>query len=673
MNLRGGLRRARRAGLAVLLATGGLAMATATPAAAAPLVVQDLQGGLTPADLVTALVGDGVTVSNITYNGADIAAGTFSGGADVVGFDGGVLLSSGRVRTPDPGDVSCFGDKGVEGPNQCQNSSTDHNRPGDPDLTAASGVSTFDAAVLEFDFTPSFDNIQFRYVFSSEEYREFANSQFNDTFAFFVNGENCARVPGTGEPVSINTINNGDPGGDPTPHNAHLYRDNTNGAIATEMDGLTVVLTCSASVVPGQPSHMKLAIADGSDEVLDSNVFLEGGSFVSVADVTTVLTSGEQSGEHITVAPGSVVTDQAFIHGTNSSTADGTVTYTVHDNPECLGEGLHAGTTPVHAGVAEPSSPIIFVAEGVYYWVAHYSGDDDNEPASSPCGDETVTVERTQEPTDTTYTGDTSGFQDQPATLAGHLTDEDGDPLAGKTLTFTFDGAFACSDTTDASGNASCSYTPTQPRGTYPVTAAFAGDEQYLPSSDTASFSVIVPVMTGRAYAVSAKLPGIARQIVADTGPVATEDAITVRRSVLSLSRPSLAVSVAESKVETQPGSSTASSTIASVTVKASGVPVVKAWALTSRSTSSCAQAPTGSSSIAKLQIGTRTYDVSSNPNATIRVSGLTVKLNERLPFTTADGRGLTVNALHVTGSGIDVVVASATSDIHQCSAPKPQ
>ena len=44
------------------------------------------------------------------------------------------------------------------------------------------------------------------------------------------------------------------------------------------MDGLTTVLTCSANVNANQTNHMKLAIADGSDSVLDSNVFIKEGS-----------------------------------------------------------------------------------------------------------------------------------------------------------------------------------------------------------------------------------------------------------------------------------------------------------------------------------------------------------------------------------------------------------
>ena len=139
---------------------------------------------------------------------------------------------------------------------------------GDVDLSSLAGFPTFDATVLEFDFVPQNPTVQFRYVFSSEEYSDFSNTIFNDVFGFYVNGQNCALVPGTGEPVSVNTINNGnDNGGDTTPHHPELFIDNVrpSPSIDTEMDGLTVVLTCSANVNVGQQNHMKLATADASD------------------------------------------------------------------------------------------------------------------------------------------------------------------------------------------------------------------------------------------------------------------------------------------------------------------------------------------------------------------------------------------------------------------------
>ena len=61
---------------------------------------------------------------------------------------------------------------------------------------------------------------------------------------------NCTLVPNTNLPVTVNTINGGNPIGN-NPQNAQFYRDNSQAAIDNEMDGLTTVLTCSGNVNAG--------------------------------------------------------------------------------------------------------------------------------------------------------------------------------------------------------------------------------------------------------------------------------------------------------------------------------------------------------------------------------------------------------------------------------------
>ena len=226
--------------------------------------------------------------------------------------------------------------------------------PGDSDLTTLSGVPTRDATVLEFDFVPEFSTVQFQYVFSSDEYNEWANSQFNDTFAFFVNGANCARVPGSNAAVAINTIN--------LSQNPSLYRNNSTNpgpsTINTEMDGLTVVLTCFATVNAGQTNHMKLAIADGSDTALDSNVFIAGSSLVSGTGIQTALKGGGQTSPHITVPNGTLVSDSATILGPNPGSASGTVTYSVFSDAQCTSLYASGGTKTVTGGVVPDSDPV---------------------------------------------------------------------------------------------------------------------------------------------------------------------------------------------------------------------------------------------------------------------------------------------------------------------------
>lgn len=247
--------------------------------------VQRAAGGLSAApaplvDLLHCLVGPNVTVSNATLTGAGAAAGLFSGGAAVLGIDQGIVLSTGNVGF-------------VGGPNIGDGTSQDNGLPGDPHLNALiPGFSTLDATILEFDFTCNEPlGLSFSYVFASEEYNEFVNSQYNDVFAFFVNGttvaHNIAKVPAIcntpGIAVAINNVNCSNPHTPPLGPNCDCYRNNDlsdgGGAIATEMDGLTEVFFASTNVNPGV-NHIKIAIADAGDRVLDSNVFIRCESFV---------------------------------------------------------------------------------------------------------------------------------------------------------------------------------------------------------------------------------------------------------------------------------------------------------------------------------------------------------------------------------------------------------
>lgn len=258
------------------------------------LTTQDLTSGLTPANLVTALLGTGVSVSNVTYTGANVAAGTFSGGTGIIGFNSGIILSS--------GDISF-----VPGPNTQDDVSGVNAGLGDPDLDLLiPGYITYDACVLEFDFQCTGTQIiQFQYVFTSEEYNEWVNSPFNDVFGFFLNGNNIALIPGSGgTPVSINNLNCDNPFNPPLGSFCNLFVNNRcadippgtfpcAGARDTQMDGLTVVLTATAVLNPGI-NHIKLAVADAGDQVLDSNVFIQGQSFTcgvpvgACCDLTTM-------------------------------------------------------------------------------------------------------------------------------------------------------------------------------------------------------------------------------------------------------------------------------------------------------------------------------------------------------------------------------------------------
>lgn len=250
------------------LLLGLLGLTWAGGAAGIAVTPNDDAGSLT-----STLLGPGITVSGSpSLTGTSLQSGTFSGGnASGIGMSQGILLTTGYAED-------------AEGPNGSDNHSRDLGTAGDSDLTTLAGFSTFDANVLEFDFESAGGDLFFNFVFASEEYNEYVNSQFNDVFAFFLDGTNIALIPGTDTPVAINNVNGGNPLGTDASH-PELYNNNDldDGGpfYDLEYDGFTDVLTAQAlDLSPG--SHtMRLAVADTSDHILDSGVFLEAGSFSS--------------------------------------------------------------------------------------------------------------------------------------------------------------------------------------------------------------------------------------------------------------------------------------------------------------------------------------------------------------------------------------------------------
>ena len=233
-----------------------------------------VNGTLTPIQWVqNTLVGTGITVSNVVYTGSMTASGTFNGSASNIGFSAGVMLTSGSITN-------------AIGPNVQTGITQANGLPGDVDLDLImSPTLSHDASILEFDFVPVSDTVKFRYVFASDEYMEYANSGISDAFGFFISGpgitgpysnnsKNIALIPGTTTPVTIDNVNaNFNP--------IYYFNNEVPPGTTIEYDGFTVPLTAISAVQCGQTYHIKIAIADGSDEILDSGVFLEEGSFSS--------------------------------------------------------------------------------------------------------------------------------------------------------------------------------------------------------------------------------------------------------------------------------------------------------------------------------------------------------------------------------------------------------
>ena len=260
---------------------------------------------MTPQQLVqNVLLGSGVTVSNVTFNGfpgntVEVNAASFTSVGTPLGLPSGILLSTGYATDASFPEFEQWDVELFNGP--------------DPDLEQLAGTAIIDMAVLEFDFVPTGDQINFRYVFASEEYPDYVCSEYNDAFGFFLSGPgiagpfsggsaNVALIPSTTIPVTINSVNNGNIGvygaagicelTDPNwLSNTGYFYDNFGGGDII-FGGFTVVMEVSAEVQCGETYHIKLAVGDAVDGVFDSAVFLEGGSFSSTGELLPELAAG---------------------------------------------------------------------------------------------------------------------------------------------------------------------------------------------------------------------------------------------------------------------------------------------------------------------------------------------------------------------------------------------
>lgn len=250
-------------------------------------------GGLTATDLVqNVLLGGGIQVSNIVYTGSNTAIGTFDGTNSNIGLSNGVVMTTGNLVFPN----------GPPGPNNSTNAGIDNGSGGSALLeqyASSFGINepTYNATTLQFDFIPQGDTVLFRYVFGSEEYKEYVGSGYNDVFGFFISGpnpfggnynnKNIAILPNTNTFVSINNVNH--------LTNSNYFVDNESPfpGQTVQYDGFTKVLTAFAPVIPCSTYTIKIAIADVGDAFYDSGVFLEAKSFSSEgSEISYSITGG---------------------------------------------------------------------------------------------------------------------------------------------------------------------------------------------------------------------------------------------------------------------------------------------------------------------------------------------------------------------------------------------
>lgn len=247
-----------------------------------------VQAGIAPEEMVSIITGNLVETSNITFTGHTNSKGKFWGTSNL-GMESGIIMASGAVQNS-------------TGPNNSGSKSTDFNISGDPDLTLLSGSgNSNDASLLEFDFIPTQNTFSLKIVLGSEEYPEFANTNFSDVFGVFLSGpgisgpyssppgfpngsKNIALID-TSKYISINNINNGQSNNGPC-ENCMYYVNNGTGTTPTlnpyiQYDGFTTVFEIGSVVIPNQLYHIKIAISDIADGSYDSGIFIATGSLIT--------------------------------------------------------------------------------------------------------------------------------------------------------------------------------------------------------------------------------------------------------------------------------------------------------------------------------------------------------------------------------------------------------
>lgn len=215
---------------------------------------------ITAFQAVQYLVGEDVVFSNATFTGDGLQLGLLSG----LGYPSPFLINQGVVL--------CTDDAMTLVPSQTVSAIATNNNQNIDLLSIAQLVpsligqsfsisSVNNVAQLEFDFVASGSEINFNFIFGSDEYLTYVNTQYNDVFAFFLSGPgitgpysapqgfeggaiNLAQIPGSLPPlpITVSSVNN--------VLNSQYYIDNAiNENIGA--NGYTLPIVATHELVPG--------------------------------------------------------------------------------------------------------------------------------------------------------------------------------------------------------------------------------------------------------------------------------------------------------------------------------------------------------------------------------------------------------------------------------------
>lgn len=249
-------------------------------------------------NLVNLLTNNSPCVNTTNYN---VTGDTFSGIKNSYGFFNAAStsfpFSEGIV-------LSTWSSTNSVGPFVRNQGGGSSSWKGDSDLDIALGIKSINATVLEFDFTPLTNFVNFNYIFASNEYQDDFPCRFSDGFAFLIKEnnpsgvyKNLAVLPNSTIPVSSENVHpaisftnaSGNTTGCAAKNESYFGQTNTSSTNSSPINysGQTITLNAQTSVIAGNSYHIKLVIADDEFEYYDSAVFLQAGSFTTQVDLGT--------------------------------------------------------------------------------------------------------------------------------------------------------------------------------------------------------------------------------------------------------------------------------------------------------------------------------------------------------------------------------------------------
>jgi hypothetical protein len=236
----------------------------------------------------------------------------------------------------------------------------------------------------------------------------------------------------------------------------------------------SLVCTATGSGTSATPSGATVSIVMAGGGIVDC-------TYTNHTNVTPTISTTLSAA---TVNIGDPVHDSATLSGATAD-AGGTVTYTVYSDSGCTQMAQSAGTKTVTNAVVPDSDAVTFITAGTFYWQAAYSGDANNNAATSACTSEQLVVTQNQPGLSTAQNllpNDNATLTSATSNAAGTLTFA----LFGPTDT-TCSGAAAFTQTVNVNGNGTYSTTNTtffaSDEGTWRWLISYSGDANNKPAT----------------------------------------------------------------------------------------------------------------------------------------------------------------------------------------------